>query len=313
MRGNELLYSMKNSAQMKNYRINQHGDVTRLSDGNTPVNDYKYDSFGNVYEQSGSEYNPFTYCGEYFDTETNFVYLRNRYYEPSTGRFTQPDMHWNQHNMIYGDNGTSIPDSKSIMQSNNLYAYCIGDPINLNDPLGLDVYYYVNEQFKGEGKKDKKILEKLYGEPTHVIITDTRDSFIDEWNKMGNWNGENVDVSLVVINMHGSPITLSPHSDGGTGRIYTSDITDGTLIPKNVGDIMVLGCNSGHFDHRYSSLVNKMLVYNNVNSVIASDGTVRSRSLFGNYKSISDDNFITYLWSKKKYRKNIGFIKYTKK
>ena len=176
----------------------------------------------------------------------------------------------------------------------------------------MDVYYYVNEQFKGEGKKDKKILEKLYGEPTHVIITDTRDSFIDEWNKMGNWNGENVDVSLVVINMHGDPETLSPHSDGSTGYMKATDVTNGTLIPKNVGDIMVLGCNSGHFDHRYSSLANKMLVYNNVNSVIASDGTVRSRSLFGNYKSISDDSFIKYLWSKKKYRKNIGFIKYTK-
>ena len=137
VRGNELLYSMKNGAQMKNYRINQHGDVTRLSDGNTPVNDYKYDSFGNVYEQSGSEYNPFTYCGEYFDTETNFVYLRNRYYEPSTGRFTQPDP---------AKDGT------------NWYVYCNSDPINYKDPQGLKCQLIGNKQYWSATFNDMQIL-----------------------------------------------------------------------------------------------------------------------------------------------------------
>ncbi len=59
------------------------------------------------------------------------------------------------------------------------------------------------------------------------------------------------------------------------------------------------------------SLVNKMLVHNDVNSVIASDGTVSSRTLFGNYISMGDDTFINLSWKKEK-RDNWGFIKYTK-
>ncbi len=35
--------------------------------------------------------NPFRCCGEYFDSYTREYYLRNRDYEPSTGRFTQED------------------------------------------------------------------------------------------------------------------------------------------------------------------------------------------------------------------------------
>jgi len=95
-------------------------------------------------------------------------------------------------------------------------------------------------------------------------------------------------------------------------EILTKDITDGTLKSKRIDHILVLGCNSGHFDHRYSSLVNKLLVHNNVDSVITSDGTVRNRSIFGNYKSISDKGFVEKLWTEKKYRDNFGFIQYTR-
>lgn len=53
-------------------------------------------------------------------------------------------------------------------------------------------------------------------------------------------------------------------------------------------------------------------VYYFVNSVIASDGTVKNRSIFGNYKSVGDKHFVGYLWSGKKYRDNFDYIQYTK-
>ena len=45
----------------------------------------------------------FRYCGEYYDSEIEQIYLRARYYDPSLGRFTQQDTHWTPENMIYGD------------------------------------------------------------------------------------------------------------------------------------------------------------------------------------------------------------------
>jgi len=35
--------------------------------------------------------------------------------------------------------------------------------------------------------KDEKKLNKMYGEPVHVLEVDTRKDFIKEWNKMGRW------------------------------------------------------------------------------------------------------------------------------
>lgn len=141
---------------------------------------------------------------------------------------------------------------------------------------------------------------------------DSRDSFIDEWNKMGSWNGEDVSISLVVINMHADPDKILPHRDGDTSFIGKNDIEDGTLIPKYIDNILMLGCNSGHFDHRYSSFANKLLIYNIVDSVIASDGLVGDRTLTGKYESKAEYFFTKYLWSGKRYRDNFGFIKYTK-
>ena len=88
--------------------------------------------------------NPFRYSGEYFDEETGLIYLRNRYYDPETGRFISEDPHWNIDNMIYGDKEykdeeTKIPDMHAIMQSSNLYAYCMNNPMKYVDPSGEGV------------------------------------------------------------------------------------------------------------------------------------------------------------------------------
>ena len=260
------------------------------------IKEYTYDEYGVETNLDKEDTNPFRYCGEYFDIETGFIYLRARYYDPTLGRF------------IFEDPARS---------ETNWYVYCSSNPVVFADPSGLDIYYFVNEEFKKEAWKDAKLLEKHSGEPVHVLITDTRDTFIEEWNKMGSWDGKDVDVSLVVINMHGSPDSISPHSNGSTGSITTGDIKSGRLISKNIDRIVLLSCNTGHFDHRYSSFANKMLVYNNVKSVVAADGTVSSRSLLrGRYNTMADDTFNSFLWSegdeKEPYRKNYGFIDYTK-
>ena len=81
------------SANDYTYVKNIHGDVTRVNDFlmGTQTNAYEYNSFGEITEMSETYENPFRYCGEYYDAETGWVYLRNRYYNLETGRFINED------------------------------------------------------------------------------------------------------------------------------------------------------------------------------------------------------------------------------
>ena len=93
------------------------------------------------------------YCGEYYDQETGMIYLRNRYYDPSIGRFISEDTHWNPNNMVYGDKESKdeeikIPDVNAIMQSSNLYAYCMNNPVKYVDPSGLSSQKEADEIIK---------------------------------------------------------------------------------------------------------------------------------------------------------------------
>ena len=131
---------------------NAHGDVVALTTTTGTVRKrYDYDAFGNEKNPSSTDANPFRYCGEYFDKETKTYYLRARYYDPAIGRFTQQDTHWSPANAIYGDNPRKInerqdalglntyayaPEITAIMQSGNLYVYCMSDPVMYCDPTG---------------------------------------------------------------------------------------------------------------------------------------------------------------------------------
>ena len=80
------------------------------------VKTYSYDAFGVEQNPSDSDTNPFRYCGEYYDSEIEQIYLRARYYDPSLGRFTQQD---------------------PAMSGANWYVYCSNNPVNYTDPMGL--------------------------------------------------------------------------------------------------------------------------------------------------------------------------------
>jgi len=123
--------------------VNEHGDVTQLwGQSGTCKASYEYDAFGNEWKPEKGDGNPFRYCGEYLDLETNTYYLRARSYRPVLGRFLSEDSHWNPGNMIYGNNPSkinerSVPNVVAIMASSNLYAYCLNNPLAYHDPLGL--------------------------------------------------------------------------------------------------------------------------------------------------------------------------------
>ncbi|MCL2289182.1 MAG: RHS repeat-associated core domain-containing protein [Bacteroidetes bacterium] len=97
-------------------------------------------------------YQGFRFAGEYWDAETGTYYLRARNFNPRTGRFTQPDPHWNIGNMIFGDsptmrNGRMMPNRNSIMQASNLFVYCINNPVKWNDPDGTFIINAIQMAF----------------------------------------------------------------------------------------------------------------------------------------------------------------------
>ncbi len=148
IRGRELLYRKDNSTNQIWYLYNGHGDVVELTEEHaTRLKTYDYDAFGNetLQDDPGFEiYNPFLYCGEYYDEETGLIYLRARYYDPSIGRFISED---------------------PIQDGTNWYAYCANNPVMFVDPSGYmatpygngnvvqnwkDTFFSTYQQYSGE-------------------------------------------------------------------------------------------------------------------------------------------------------------------
>ncbi len=154
LRGVNLIRRETNS-ETEYYLFNAHGDVVTTTNPNGTVShSYDYDAFGNEKNPDILDSNPFRYCGEYLDAETGSYYLRARYYDPSIGRFTQEDTHWDTANMIYGDNPIKIneredklglktysyaPQITTVMQSSNLYVYAVNNPVTYADISGKSI------------------------------------------------------------------------------------------------------------------------------------------------------------------------------
>ena len=110
------------------FRRNLQGDIISILNtaGQTVVS-YEYDPWGNILSTSGSMAatlgadNPFRYRGYYYDTESGLYYLQTRYYDPAVGRF------------INADGYTSTGQG---FLGNNMYAYCLYNPISYTDPSG---------------------------------------------------------------------------------------------------------------------------------------------------------------------------------
>ena len=148
IRGNDLVYADKGDEMEKTYYVTDtHGNVVQLLDetGNV-TKTYEYDSFGNEVNPDKKDENPFRYCGEYYDKETEEIYLRARYYQPSVGRFITRDTYT-------GESDESL--------SLHLYTYCENDSVNAWDPSGH--YKFKMKHINGrkigrEGNGLKRIL-----------------------------------------------------------------------------------------------------------------------------------------------------------
>ena len=186
-----------------------------------------------------SVHNPFRYTGEYTDSETGLVYLRNRMYDPETGRFISEDTHWNIDNCIYGDHATNTPDITAIAQSSNLYVYCINNPVRYIDNSGRnakDILFGVYEAIFEDnlGGVIKWSVDKILEGGTYV--------YEDEYDYYkGRVIGDAVSALIGAgLTVGGAVEIINSIAAGGT----VTFLSDGTLVMEGLS-ISISGVAAG--------------------------------------------------------------------
>lgn len=116
--GGLVLESVDPTAAVTYYHQDALGSTRLLTDSTgAAVGTFAYDPFGQPIGATGSQTTPFGWAGEYRDAETGLVYLRARYYDPSTAQFVSSDP-------LSSMSGAS-------------YGYGFNDPLSNVDPTGL--------------------------------------------------------------------------------------------------------------------------------------------------------------------------------
>jgi RHS repeat-associated protein len=119
-----------NTEQELYFTLDGHGSTRALTDFvGAIVELYSFDAYGNAIGFDPSvALTEFLYSGEQFDSKIGQQYLRQRYYNPVTGRFNRLDP-------FFGN----LNDPQSLHK----YLYTHTDPINGIDPTGTSALFYI--------------------------------------------------------------------------------------------------------------------------------------------------------------------------
>ena len=176
--------------------------VAILDANGNPKVQYTYDAWGKILSISGpmadtlGTANPLTYRGYVYDTETDLYYLQSRYYDPAVGRFINAD---------------ALVSTGQGMLGNNMFTYCLNNPINGADPTG-HLFFPIAEKMleewlEGDGtnqhygeesmlskklKKQKKFQDIYKNALTKYLAGEDEDS----WNSGSVYLGANDDLDL---------------------------------------------------------------------------------------------------------------------
>lgn len=173
------------------YVTNLQGDVIAILNGSgAAVVEYAYDAWGNPLSTTGTmaatlgAHNPLRYRSYVFDSETGLYYLQSRYYDPEVGRFINAD--------AFISTGQGLLD-------NNMFAYCLNNPINYADQNGYEPKEAVDVD--GDGIIDYYVYsytytvgilfwKKQYTGYVYIFVGKSTDYFEDPSNHPDGFNSE---------------------------------------------------------------------------------------------------------------------------
>jgi RHS repeat-associated protein len=116
------LITQTQAGQTSYYLVDGLGSTRLLTDTQGQVlNAYGYEAFGETVSQSGPASNKYQYAGEQFDAAIGDYYLRQRFYDTSSGRFGRMDAYEGR-----------IGSPSSLQK----YLYAHSNPIQFIDPTG---------------------------------------------------------------------------------------------------------------------------------------------------------------------------------
>ena len=171
------------------------------------MGEYDCTAFGTQLKNSFTISNPFRYCGEYYDLSSGLIYLRNRYYDPSIGRFISEDpakdgLNWYAY---AGNNPVRFVDPSgedAIVLTNEDAVYGFGHMgVLVQDCYGTWVYFSCgNGYVQWEAVYDfdnipdlKTFSDKYYGGGTYTASTYIKGDFCDSCNYYFEYFNDNVD------------------------------------------------------------------------------------------------------------------------
>ncbi|HEY3924094.1 MAG TPA: RHS repeat-associated core domain-containing protein [Acidothermaceae bacterium] len=164
-------YERKNASV---YRITTHDQLgsIRITTDSSGANQgtYSYDAYGNVIHVNGLG-SSLQFAGQYVDTETGFLYLQARYYDPATGQFITRDPAFNQtlNTYDYVDDSPLIGVDPSGLRSCSVLATF--NPFSSNNCLRTSAQ---------NGSGVSKIIQKA--DPAYLMI----DGYVNEWDAASN-------------------------------------------------------------------------------------------------------------------------------
>ncbi|MBE9178151.1 EndoU domain-containing protein [Oculatella sp. LEGE 06141] len=105
------------------YHVDALGSTTALTnESGSAVKSYLYDAFGKTISETGATENKYLFAGEQFDRGLGDYYLRQRFYDTDTGRFTRRDTYEGR-----------LAEPLTLHK----YLYANANPVMMQDPSGF--------------------------------------------------------------------------------------------------------------------------------------------------------------------------------
>jgi RHS repeat-associated protein len=200
------------------------GDVVGLLDSNgDPFAAYRYDAWGNPLgagtdgaagmwwqttalitdvnlAEAIAQRQVLRYAGYCYDSESGLYYLSARHYDPATRQFLSKDLSRND-------------------GEQSAYQYCLGNPVGLVDPTGLEAWY---RHFWNGAKSVGRAVDKGVGAIYNATCPWAKDNY---WKNQGY-----KETTLSKVVMYGNPVYGVVENGYGTGEAIKRGDAVGALV-----------------------------------------------------------------------------------